>query len=210
MTGQQMERHVPAAGDRQVRGAVRHPGRARRGRAAGLEELGHRVQPRLRGRARHGRVGPVRRGVRHGRRRSRWRTSTCCADRQRADTVGDAGRTRPGRVNLLNWDGKGRPEGLFPPRRRIRRTESVTARADPAAGRRPARRPLLLRYPDRDGPLGRAADPARGARRRCRAGDSPARCGLVADHRGRAPTRAGSAGAVRGDCSTSAAAAACT
>ncbi|MFL6130155.1 MAG: hypothetical protein ACJ73E_13965 [Mycobacteriales bacterium] len=23
----------------------------------------------------------------------------------------------PGRVNLLNWDGKGRPSGLFPPRR---------------------------------------------------------------------------------------------
>ncbi len=29
------------------------------------------------------------------------------ADRQRADTVG--------RLNLLNWDGRGRPEGLFPP-----------------------------------------------------------------------------------------------
>ncbi|HEY1345181.1 MAG TPA: hypothetical protein VGF54_09375, partial [Streptosporangiaceae bacterium] len=35
-------------------------------------------------------------------------------DRQTADTVaGPAGRT--GRVNLLNWDGKGRPAGLFPP-----------------------------------------------------------------------------------------------
>jgi nitrate reductase beta subunit len=36
-------------------------------------------------------------------------------DRQTSDTVAtptDKGR----RVNLLNWDGKGRPEGLFPPR----------------------------------------------------------------------------------------------
>jgi nitrate reductase beta subunit len=32
-------------------------------------------------------------------------------DRQTADTP--AGR----RLNLLNWDGKGRPEGMFPPRR---------------------------------------------------------------------------------------------
>jgi nitrate reductase beta subunit len=35
-------------------------------------------------------------------------------DRQTADTVaGPAGRA--GRVNLLNWDGKGHPAGLFPP-----------------------------------------------------------------------------------------------
>ena len=32
-------------------------------------------------------------------------------DRQTSDTA------EPGkRINLLNWDGKGRPEGLFPPR----------------------------------------------------------------------------------------------
>jgi nitrate reductase beta subunit len=40
------------------------------------------------------------------------------AARQRADTpvqVADP-EARPRRVNLLNWDGKGRPEGLFPPR----------------------------------------------------------------------------------------------
>ena len=36
-------------------------------------------------------------------------------DRQTADTVADPGR-QGGRVNLLNWDGKGRPAGLFPPR----------------------------------------------------------------------------------------------
>ncbi len=34
--------------------------------------------------------------------------------RQRADDVTPGGE-QPRRVNLLNWDGKGRPEGLFPP-----------------------------------------------------------------------------------------------
>jgi nitrate reductase beta subunit len=37
-------------------------------------------------------------------------------DRQTSDTFADP--TRPGaRINLLNWDGKGRPPGLFPPAR---------------------------------------------------------------------------------------------
>ena len=36
-------------------------------------------------------------------------------DRQTADTVA-APTDKGGRVNLLNWDGKGRPAGLFPPR----------------------------------------------------------------------------------------------
>jgi nitrate reductase beta subunit len=35
--------------------------------------------------------------------------------RQTSDTIADTAPTR-GRVNLLNWDGKGRPEGLFPER----------------------------------------------------------------------------------------------
>jgi nitrate reductase beta subunit len=36
--------------------------------------------------------------------------------RQTSDTIVDpADKAR--RVNLLNWDGKGAPEGLFPPRR---------------------------------------------------------------------------------------------
>ncbi|MBX6748406.1 MAG: nitrate reductase subunit beta [Micromonosporaceae bacterium] len=37
--------------------------------------------------------------------------------RQSADTVA-APRDKQTRVNLLNWDGKGRPEGLFPPQRK--------------------------------------------------------------------------------------------
>jgi nitrate reductase beta subunit len=36
-------------------------------------------------------------------------------DRQTSDHLTDPSQTR-GRVNLLNWDGKGRPEGLFPPK----------------------------------------------------------------------------------------------
>jgi nitrate reductase / nitrite oxidoreductase, beta subunit len=37
-------------------------------------------------------------------------------DRQTADTVA-APDDKENRVNLLNWDGKGRPEGLFPPKK---------------------------------------------------------------------------------------------
>jgi nitrate reductase / nitrite oxidoreductase, beta subunit len=37
-------------------------------------------------------------------------------DRQTSDQVTDPGEPG-GRINLLNWDGKGRPAGLFPPRR---------------------------------------------------------------------------------------------
>jgi nitrate reductase beta subunit len=37
-------------------------------------------------------------------------------ERQTSDTIVDPG-DKELRVNLLNWDGKGRPEGLFPPRR---------------------------------------------------------------------------------------------
>jgi nitrate reductase beta subunit len=37
-------------------------------------------------------------------------------ERQTADAFTDPG-DEPRRVNLLNWDGKGRPAGLFPPKR---------------------------------------------------------------------------------------------
>jgi nitrate reductase beta subunit len=36
-------------------------------------------------------------------------------DRQTSDTIA-APEDKAARVNLLNWDGKGAPEGLFPPR----------------------------------------------------------------------------------------------
>ncbi|HEU4425720.1 MAG TPA: nitrate reductase subunit beta [Pilimelia sp.] len=39
------------------------------------------------------------------------------AHRQRSDTFADPADPNRARVNLLNWDGKGRPPGLFPPRR---------------------------------------------------------------------------------------------
>jgi nitrate reductase beta subunit len=37
--------------------------------------------------------------------------------RQTAETVDDlpGGGSKKGRVNLLNWDGNGKPDGLFPP-----------------------------------------------------------------------------------------------
>ena len=52
-------------------------------------------------------------------------------DRQTADSV--TGPSDPGRVNLLNWDGKGAPSGLFPSRRDAARgAPEVAAGADPA------------------------------------------------------------------------------
>ena len=39
-------------------------------------------------------------------------------DRQTADTMA-APADKGGRVNLLNWDGKGVPSGMFPPREEI-------------------------------------------------------------------------------------------
>jgi nitrate reductase beta subunit len=36
------------------------------------------------------------------------------ADRQRADSFSDPSDPDRARINLLNWDGKGRPDGLFP------------------------------------------------------------------------------------------------
>jgi nitrate reductase beta subunit len=49
-------------------------------------------------------------------------------ERQTSDTMAGPGDQEV-RVNLLNWDGKGRPEGLFPPRH----SESGGDGADPAA-----------------------------------------------------------------------------
>ncbi len=80
--------------------------------AARAGGAGHRVQPRLRGRAGHGRVGPVRRDLRPAAPIA-VENFHALADRQRADTSPSRRPGRP-RVNLLNWDGKGRPDGLFP------------------------------------------------------------------------------------------------
>jgi nitrate reductase / nitrite oxidoreductase, beta subunit len=57
-------------------------------------------------------------------------------DRQTSDTIVDpADKAR--RVNLLNWDGKGRPEGLFPPRPDTPDGEPGQAGGDPDAGIEP-------------------------------------------------------------------------
>jgi nitrate reductase beta subunit len=37
-------------------------------------------------------------------------------DRQTADSIASPDDKRA-RINLLNWDGKGTPEGLFPPKK---------------------------------------------------------------------------------------------
>ncbi|GAB3815129.1 hypothetical protein GCM10027605_61860 [Micromonospora zhanjiangensis] len=54
--------------------------------------------------------------------------------RQTSDDVVDPG-DKELRVNLLNWDGRGRPAGLFPPRARgsERPPGGVDPQADPVA-----------------------------------------------------------------------------
>jgi nitrate reductase / nitrite oxidoreductase, beta subunit len=57
-------------------------------------------------------------------------------DRQTADSP--TSPADPGRVNLLNWDGKGRPSGLFPPRPGAGRgAPELMDGADPAAETEP-------------------------------------------------------------------------
>ena len=103
---------------------------------------GHRVQPGLRGRPGHGRLGPVRRGLRRHRPRSRWRTSRCCRTGRPADTIAGrrTTRPRPGQPAELGRQG--------PPRR------PVPAAAATTTGRRGA---------------GPATAPTARPRRRCRA-----------------------------------------
>jgi nitrate reductase beta subunit len=50
-------------------------------------------------------------------------------NRQTADAGVDPATPRA-RVNLLNWDGKGRPEGLFPPRGEAKKNGSTTPEGD--------------------------------------------------------------------------------
>ena len=71
--------------------------------------------------------------------RSRWRTSEMLQQRQTSDTLGSAGgQPRRGRVNLLNWDGKGMPPrgSSRGSKRRRRPMFKVSARHD--AGARPS------------------------------------------------------------------------
>ena len=83
--------------------------------AHSLEELATECSARLRGRPGHGRLGTVRRGLRRRRRPIAVENFQMLQDRQTSDTHRGARPTRRARVNLLNWDGKGAPTGLFPP-----------------------------------------------------------------------------------------------
>ena len=100
-------RHVPTARDREVRRALRHPVGARR---AGPRPRGARDRlpvSRLRRRP----AGPFGEGSGYPTTVAS-RTSGCCRTaRPRALASPD---DKASRVNLLNWDGKGTPKGLFP------------------------------------------------------------------------------------------------
>ena len=122
-------RHVPAPRDREVRRALRHPAGPRRAGAL-PRGAGHRVLGLEYGGGRAGRLGSSARGP--GRRpRSRSRTSRCSRT-GRPPTRWPGPRTRQSRVNLLNWDGKGSPPGLFPPKgERTRERPTSQARRCP-------------------------------------------------------------------------------
>ena len=104
-------RHVPPARHREVRRALRDPAGPRRAGAlpggAGHGVLGLGVR-RWAARTSSARA-PARR------RRSRSRTSRCCRT-GRPPTRSPDPENKGARVNLLNWDGKGSPAGLFPPK----------------------------------------------------------------------------------------------
>ena len=117
-------RHVPPARHREVRRALRDPARPRRaGALAG--GAGHRVLG-LRLRRRAAAASSARAPA--CRRRSRSRTSRCSRT-GRPPTPWPRPPDKASRVNLLNWDGKGSPTGLFParPERATRRAVSRTA-----------------------------------------------------------------------------------
>lgn len=76
------------------------------------------------------------------------------AQRQTTDTVADPA-TRKARVNLLNWDGKGVPPGLFPPRE----AELGPALREPDAAAAPAVVQPLPAGGSRSGPAGTGTEP---------------------------------------------------
>ena len=130
MDGETDLRHVPAARDRQVRRALRHPHRARRAgpRARGT---GHRVQPGLRGRAGMGGWGPF--GESSGGatpdRGGELPHAAAAADRGHDGGAPESGAGQPAQLGR-----QGRPEGLFPPsrpaERRRRPAEATTGRPE--------------------------------------------------------------------------------
>jgi nitrate reductase beta subunit len=106
-------RAVPSAGDRQVRGPLRHSRGAHRD---GKEPRGDRLLLGLRGGAGHVRAGSVRRGLRTTRTPVAVETFHALAQRQQSETI--VAEDDEAKVNLLNWDGVGVPLGMpsMPPR----------------------------------------------------------------------------------------------
>lgn len=74
------------------------------------------MQPRLRGRPGHGRLGPFGEASGDAPTPIAVENFHLQRDRQRADAVDTpaAPGDKSTRLNLLNWDGNGRPQGLFP------------------------------------------------------------------------------------------------
>ena len=116
MTGRGHRGHAPAAGHRQVRRALRHPARARR---AGRRGSGGARRPAARwtttGGPGMGGWGPFGE-TSGGADADRGGELPHAARSGRPATPSSTRATRRQRVNLLNWDGKGAAEGLFPPR----------------------------------------------------------------------------------------------
>ena len=150
-------RHVPAAGHRQVRRALRHPAGARRAgaRAGGA---GHRVQPRLRGRPGHGRLRPVRRGLRRTDADRGGELPHARATGRPADTLRPAPDGQAAGSTCSTGTARAAPRAcsrLAATRRRHARTtdrrheDAAIGRPADRAVASPGRRPsLLLGYPD--------------------------------------------------------------
>ena len=154
-------RDVPAAGHRQVRGALRHPQGPRRSRPTTWRRWAARWISTA---DRTGWTNPAR-SARPAAdpSRWRWRPSTPCKQRQTSGAAPTSDETLRGRVNLLNWDGNGPPPGCSrrPPRGRRRpgRARHEGRRSRREATGRLAGRVLVPGLPRR-----RAARPCRSVR----------------------------------------------
>ena len=149
MTGGEIVEMYRLLAHRQVRGALRHPHRLR---GRGPPARGARLQPRRRRRARDGRQRPVRRGAPGAPMPVSVETFHALRDRQTSDAGRRPRRAAGARVNLLNWDGKGRPPGCSRPRATHRpEPERRPMTAPRVRDQRPwcCRRPrCCLQYPD--------------------------------------------------------------